>query len=285
VHVSDNGGPFTPFLTGTTQTSATFPGQAGHTYGFSSVATDNVGNRQATPAAAQATVQVEAPLSSGGAAPPSSAQQFLGQLYLDLLGRPADAAGLASWETALDGGLSRAQVVQEILQTPEYQSEVVNGLYEQLLHRAADPAGLAYWLSALASGADREQVEAGLLASDEYFRSRAGGTGAGYLSALYGDVLGRGVDPAAAAFLGGMPVQGEFLASVFAPDFRYGVALSVLTSPEASQDEVEGWYQAYLHRSADAAGLAFWVSALQRGTPLGQVLANIAGSDEAAAQG
>jgi hypothetical protein len=54
IYVSDNGGPFAPFLLGTTRTSAAFTGQTGHSYGFYSVATDNVGNRQATPAAAQA---------------------------------------------------------------------------------------------------------------------------------------------------------------------------------------------------------------------------------------
>jgi RHS repeat-associated protein/uncharacterized repeat protein (TIGR01451 family) len=61
VFVSDNGGPFTLFQQGTTQTSATFTGQVGHTYGFYSVATDNVGNRQATPSAAQATTTVIPP--------------------------------------------------------------------------------------------------------------------------------------------------------------------------------------------------------------------------------
>jgi hypothetical protein len=61
IYVSDNGGAFTPWLTGTTQTSATYAGQNGHSYGFYSVATDNAGNRQATPAAAQAVTQVLAP--------------------------------------------------------------------------------------------------------------------------------------------------------------------------------------------------------------------------------
>jgi RHS repeat-associated protein len=59
VFVSDNGGQFTPFLTGTTQTSAAFTGAGGHTYAFHSVATDNVGNRQPTPTAAQASTQVD----------------------------------------------------------------------------------------------------------------------------------------------------------------------------------------------------------------------------------
>ncbi len=59
IFVSDNGGPFTPFQTNTTATSATFTGQVGHTYVFYSLATDNVGNEQPTPSAAQATTTVQ----------------------------------------------------------------------------------------------------------------------------------------------------------------------------------------------------------------------------------
>jgi len=58
VFVSDNGGSFTPLLTGTTDTSATFTGVNGHTYAFYSVATDNVGNVQPTPTTAQAATTV-----------------------------------------------------------------------------------------------------------------------------------------------------------------------------------------------------------------------------------
>ncbi len=58
LYVSDNGGPFAPFLMGTALTSATFTGQAGHTYGFFSVATDTLGFSQPTPIAAQATTRV-----------------------------------------------------------------------------------------------------------------------------------------------------------------------------------------------------------------------------------
>ena len=58
IYVSDDGGPFTPFLTNTTLTSATFTGQLGHTYGFYSVATDNLGDVQPTPTGAQATITV-----------------------------------------------------------------------------------------------------------------------------------------------------------------------------------------------------------------------------------
>ena len=53
VYVSDNGGPFTLFQSSAAAGSATFAGQVGHTYGFYSVATSNVGNSQSTPSAAQ----------------------------------------------------------------------------------------------------------------------------------------------------------------------------------------------------------------------------------------
>ncbi len=58
VYVSDNGGPYTLWQSDTTQTSATFEGIDGHGYAFYSVATDNVGNVEATPTAAEATTVV-----------------------------------------------------------------------------------------------------------------------------------------------------------------------------------------------------------------------------------
>jgi hypothetical protein len=60
VYVSDDDSPFTLWQSDTTKTSATYTGQSGHTYGFYSVATDNVGNVQTTPTAAQATTTVDA---------------------------------------------------------------------------------------------------------------------------------------------------------------------------------------------------------------------------------
>jgi len=64
VFVSDNGGPFTPFLTGTSATSATFTGLPGHTYGFFSIATDAAGNKEPMKTAADIVVTI-------GPAPPT----------------------------------------------------------------------------------------------------------------------------------------------------------------------------------------------------------------------
>ncbi len=64
LYASKDGGPFMPFATVTpANPSASFTGQGGHTYGFYSIATDNAGNVQATPTAAQQTVQILSPLS------------------------------------------------------------------------------------------------------------------------------------------------------------------------------------------------------------------------------
>jgi hypothetical protein len=61
VYVSDDGGPFALWQLNTTATSATYTGQAGHTYGFYSVATDLLGLVQPTRRSAQATTTVITP--------------------------------------------------------------------------------------------------------------------------------------------------------------------------------------------------------------------------------
>ena len=53
--------PYTLWQSDTTTTSATYTGQVGHTYGFFSVATDNVGLLQPIPASAQTTTEVTSP--------------------------------------------------------------------------------------------------------------------------------------------------------------------------------------------------------------------------------
>ncbi len=58
IYVSDNGGAYTLWQSATTSTSAVFTGQNGHNYSFFSVATDNSGNVQLTPAGAQATTNI-----------------------------------------------------------------------------------------------------------------------------------------------------------------------------------------------------------------------------------
>lgn len=58
IYVSDNGGPFTLWLTNTTGTQGMYSGTGGHTYAFYSIARDLVGNFESAKTVAEATTQV-----------------------------------------------------------------------------------------------------------------------------------------------------------------------------------------------------------------------------------
>src|SRR5208283_2205186 len=96
IYVSDDGGPFTLWQSDTTQTSATYTGVTGHTYGFYSVATDNVGNVQPTPTSAQATTTVVSPLSLNSIAPVSPNPRNTLVSSIDVtFGEPINTSSLA----------------------------------------------------------------------------------------------------------------------------------------------------------------------------------------------
>ena len=58
IYVSDNGGPFTAWLTATTATSGRYVGDYGHTYGFYSIARDLAGNIETLKTAADVSTQI-----------------------------------------------------------------------------------------------------------------------------------------------------------------------------------------------------------------------------------
>jgi hypothetical protein len=97
VYVSDNGGPFTAWLTNTTAASATFTGTVGHTYGFYSIAGDLVGNVEAAKTAAEATTTITAVV----VVPPTVAPVLLSPTG----GTPAPTNPTLSW-TASPGATS-----------------------------------------------------------------------------------------------------------------------------------------------------------------------------------
>jgi uncharacterized protein (TIGR03118 family) len=198
-------------------------------------------------------------------------QRFVSQVYLDLLHRPVDSAGLNTWSGILDQGISRTTVVSMIETSTEFRADEVSALYTQFLHRAADPAGLATFTNQLASGMTLEQVAAELAGSPEYFQRRGGGTNDGFLSALYQDALHRAIDPTGQAGFGMALANGTT---------RGQVAASIFGSQEFLQDDVQGFYRTLLHRATDPTGLNTFVTELQQGAMDQQVIAQIAGSAE-----
>jgi hypothetical protein len=241
-------------------------------YGF---AFDDQGNQSSTqvstdPQAVKITLGPWAPTPS--TPPPDSNGDFVGDLYVRLLGRTAEPTGLAFWVSQLAGGVSRDAVALGIANSVEAQGLVVENLYLHLLHRPSDPQGKAAFMALLAAGGTEAQVKADIYASPEYYQTRGGQTNDGFLDALYHDELYRAIDSQ------GQTIFGEALA--MGNSSRRAVALDVIESPEGQQVLVRRDYGTNLFRTVDPTGLTFWTGQLQKGQTEADVLAGILSSDE-----
>jgi Domain of unknown function (DUF4214) len=74
---------------------------------------------------------------------------FLQAVYRDVLNRPPDAAGLQAFSQALNAGLSRRQVAEVILDSPEGTTVLVTNMYQKFLNRNPDPTGLNSFVAAI----------------------------------------------------------------------------------------------------------------------------------------
>ncbi|WP_099865742.1 DUF4214 domain-containing protein [Pararhizobium haloflavum] len=81
-------------------------------------------------------------------------------IYIAVLGRPADPAGLVYWTEATNGGQDLSVMLAALSNTAEYQArfaemtntEIITSVYQSLFNRGPDDAGLAYFLDALEDG-------------------------------------------------------------------------------------------------------------------------------------
>ena len=117
IYVSDNGGDYVLWLGDTTNTNTTFIGEHGHTYSFYSLATDNVGNTEEVPIAADANITlydqvppqvVNVVVNEGQAqrsrigklavqfSEPLSVDKNILTLYNNTIGAPVDLSGLTA---------------------------------------------------------------------------------------------------------------------------------------------------------------------------------------------
>ena len=221
----------------------------------------------------------------------STGQPYVDNLYELLLYRNPDTAA-ANWVNLLNAGMPESTVILGIEQSPEYLKNVVTALYQHYLNRALDP-GAQFWVTELENGTSIEQVTDGIVSSPEFFQD-AGNTNTGYVNALYTYILGRSADAA------GYMAWLNALNSGVSPA---AVAMGFLTSTEYRQDLVagvgwapnsptaipqssyfQGYYLTYLGRQGEPGGAAAWVTALQNGVTVQQVLADILGSPEGIAK-
>jgi uncharacterized delta-60 repeat protein len=203
-------------------------------------------------------------------------QLYVGAVFQALLHHPVDAAVVTAFSDRLDRGESRSVVVAQIvgLCTSSGEGELieVNDLYQHYLHRAPSPLDQGSWVGFVQSGASPEQVAALLIGSAEYYQTRGGNTDAGFIAAVYQDVLGRA------------PAAGEpavWMARVASgPVGRQQMAQMLLSSFEYRWAQVDGYFQRFLGRSVNGMEGTPFVQMLQEGVRDERVIAILLSSDE-----
>jgi hypothetical protein len=236
----------------------------GDSYTFTVTATNTTG-----PGAASAASNAVTP-STNPCAAYSGNEAFICSAYEDLLSRAPDSGGLTYWNAKLTGGLSRTVFAYDLTISLEYRTDLVTGYYETFLGRTPESAGLTYWVDQLKAGVNDEAVLAVILGSGQFYTD-SGGTSAGFVHALYEDLLGRAPES------GGLTYWENQLSSGAS---RTAVARAILASTEYRGDLVTNDYQTFLGRTPESAGLTYWVDQLKAGLPNEWVIALIVGSPE-----
>jgi len=100
---------------------------------------------------------------------------FLSAFYQDVLARPIDPTGAASWSSKLlppsdpSASSARTFVAGGVLGSVEAEGDLVKSDYLHFLRRAAESGGLNGWIGALQSGMRDQDLLARIVGSDEYF--------------------------------------------------------------------------------------------------------------------
>jgi len=191
------------------------------------------------------------------------------KLYFDLLGRSLDAASQGYVDALNNKDSSRREVAESILQSDEYNLRQIDAMYKAFLGRSADTTGLQGYLQSVKDGGSLEDVAVDLLSSDEYRKLHSGDQP--FLTALYNDVLGRTPDGVSSLQYGQRLTDAKGV---------HDVVEEIVTSSEAHKLGGESVVELMLNQKPTADVGANYVNDARSGKPIGEVLADIAASDE-----
>ena len=95
-------------------------------------------------------------------------KDFIINLYWTLHRRSPDASGLQYWLGKMDEGMTREQIVNAFIASPEYRERFIRFLYNWFLARAPEQKGLDHWSDLLKENGER-WVIIKILTGDEYW--------------------------------------------------------------------------------------------------------------------
>jgi hypothetical protein len=196
--------------------------------------------------------------------------QLVNRLYSDLLDRQPDIGGLSFWSNQLAGGQQTNAVAARILGTNEALGKLVDSRFQLILGRAVDPAARSFFTQTLQAGTSITGLDASLYSSAEFTGSKSAGDDGAFVNAVFTSALGRSSDAKSRDYFAGLLSSGSS---------RFQVSQLIAGSREGQNQAVDGWYQQYLHRPADAPELNSWTGQLQVASGL-PIIAGILGSPE-----
>jgi hypothetical protein len=161
-------------------------------------------------------------------------------------------------------------VAGSLTQSFEYYANFVTAAYQHYLGRTPQTAEVAAWARLMQQGLSDERLEAGFIGSAEYIAGH-GGSGAGWVTGMYQDLLGRN------------PSQAEVNAWVQALNAGASpteIAYDFAASPEREGQRVTADYEKYLGRAPSTAEVNAWVNAFAHGVSNEAVIAGFVGAPE-----
>jgi hypothetical protein len=120
-------------------------------------------------------------------------EDFVDQVYLDFVGRPATANEIEVWAEALgDGSLTRARLVDALRRIAfDPDRAPVIRLYMAALGRRADAAGVEYWVDRYQGGLSLRQMARQFVGSPEFRTTYGDLDDAEFVDLVYTNVLDR----------------------------------------------------------------------------------------------
>ncbi len=181
---------------------------------------------------------------------------FIEAVYRDVLGRAPESTAVKNHYIALmAGGLSRYGMANAFNNSDEYRMKKITEAYQRALKRDPEPGGAAYWLGELRRGRlSPEELYSTFLFSDEMYYGQGGGTNAGYVTALYRELLMREPDQ------GGM---NDWMTRLSTTGNRSIVSSGIWYSPEKYRVRANEAYVTFLDRSAAPQEQDYWGSVAQ----------------------
>lgn len=184
----------------------------------------------------------------GSTIEPVGLQLYVGQVYIDVLGREADPGGLAGWVDAIQRGMSRSMVASGFVGSREYRLLKIDEAFRGVLDREPTPAERDSWLrTTYLAPLSPDSLFQRFLWTQEFY-DNSGGTDEGWANGLYELVIGRSASPTEQAYWARMTAELG----------RATVANLVYNAWETRRERVDLTVQTYLRRPATETEKSDW---------------------------